>query len=115
MNVTIYHNPKCGTSRTTLSLLQEAGIELKIIEYLKDPVSRDELEALIEKMPSTVRDLIRTNGDLYKNLGLNDEKLNDEQLLDALLENPILMQRPVVESAKGVRICRPADTVKEIL
>ena len=115
MTVTIYHNPKCGTSRTTLAALQEAGQDPTIIEYLKTPLSRNELEALIEKMPSTVRELVRTSGDLYKELGLNNKSLSDEQLIDAIIAHPILMQRPVVETSKGVRICRPSATVNEIL
>ncbi|MEE9313613.1 MAG: arsenate reductase (glutaredoxin) [Rhizobiaceae bacterium] len=115
MTVTIYHNPKCGTSRTTLALLEDAGLNPTIIEYLKSPLSRKELEMLVKKMPTTVRELVRTSGDIYKELGLSDESLTDEQLIDAMIAHPILMQRPVVETSKGVRMCRPSTTVNEIL
>ncbi len=115
MSVTIYHNPKCGTSRTTLALLRDAGIEPTIIEYLKTPLTREKLESLVAKMPITLRELLRQRGTPFEELGLGDKSLSDSQLIDAMLEHPILMDRPVVETNKGVRLCRPAETVKEIL
>ncbi len=115
MPVTIYHNPKCGTSRNTLAILRDAGIEPTIIEYLKTPFTREKLESLVEKMPISLRDLMRQRGTPFEELGLGDESLSDAQLIDAMLKHPILMERPVVETDKGVRLCRPAETVKEIL
>jgi arsenate reductase len=115
MDATIYHNPRCGTSRNTLELLREAGIEPKVVEYLKAPPSRTRLKQLIKAAGLPVREAIRSKEPIYAELGLGDAKLSDEKLLDAMVEHPVLIQRPIVETKKGVRICRPAEIVREIL
>jgi arsenate reductase len=115
MNPTIYHNPACGTSRTTLALLNSLGYEPTVIEYLKTPPSRDTLAGLVKQAGLEVRDIIRQKEKLYVELGLNDASLTDEQLLDAMVDNPILINRPIVSTQLGVRLCRPADLVHEIL
>jgi arsenate reductase (glutaredoxin) len=113
--VVIYHNPKCGTSRTTLALIREAGIEPEVIEYLKTPPSREELVSLLERGGLAPRALIRAKESRYAELGLNDETLGDDALIDAMVANPILINRPLVATDKGVRLCRPAEVVHEIL
>ena len=115
MSVTIYHNPDCGTSRNTLGLIRNAGIEPTIIEYLKSPPSRDELVALIARAGLTVRQAIRQKDTPYEALRLADPALTDDQLLDAMLVHPILINRPFVVTAKGVRLCRPSELVLDIL
>jgi len=115
MNTTIYHNPKCGTSRTVLEQLHAAGIEPVVVEYLKNPPSRQTLAGLIRQSGLTVRQAIREKEPVYAELGLGDPGLSDEQLLDAMLENPILINRPFVTTAKGSRLCRPAEKLQEIL
>lgn len=115
MTVTIYHNPACGTSRNTLALIRNAGIEPVVIEYLTDPPSRDELTSLIARMGITVRDLLRRKGTPYDELGLDDATLGEDRLLDAMMAHPILINRPMVVSERGVRLCRPSETVLEIL
>jgi arsenate reductase (glutaredoxin) len=115
MNVTIYHNPQCGTSRNTLALIREAGIEPEVIEYLKSPPTRNTLSGLIDRAGIAVRDAMRDKGDLYAELGLADPALTDDQLLDAMIAHPILINRPLVSTPKGVRLCRPADRVLELL
>jgi arsenate reductase len=115
MSITIYHNPACGTSRTVMGILQDAGIQPNVIEYLKTPPTRQEMIDLLNELGMTPREIIRTKGNLYGDLGLADESLTDDQLLDALGENPILMERPIVKSPKGVRVCRPADRVRDLL
>ncbi|RZT04196.1 arsenate reductase [Duganella sp. CF402] len=115
MSVTIYHNPVCGTSRKTLEAIRATGVEPEIIEYVKTPPSRAKLQELIAKAGLTVRQAMRTKGDLYVELGLADESLSDEVLLDAMMANPILIERPLVVTAKGVRLCRPSELVQEIL
>jgi arsenate reductase len=115
MKATIYHNPGCGTSRNTLAMLREAGIAPEIVEYLRDPPSRKQLQALIRDAGLTVREALRTKGNLYEELGLADPKLTDDQLLDAMVANPILINRPFVVTPLGTRLCRPADKVHEIL
>lgn len=115
MTPTIYHNPKCGTSRTTLALLQELGFEPTVIEYLKTPPSRETLAGLASQAGVPLRDLIREKEALYTELGLADPSLTDEQLLDAMTENPILINRPIVVTSLGTRLCRPAELVREIL
>lgn len=115
MNPTIYHNPACGTSRTTLALLKSLGYEPTVIEYLKTPPSRDTLAGLVKQAGLEVRDIIRQKEKLYAELGLDDASLTDEQLLDAMVDNPILINRPIVSTQLGVRLCRPADLVHEIL
>ena len=113
--VTIYHNPQCGTSRNTLALIREAGIEPAVIEYLKDPPSRATLVSLIKRMGGGARPLLRERGTPYAELGLDDESLPEEKLIDAIIAHPILMNRPVVVTARGVRLCRPPEKVLEIL
>jgi len=114
-DVTIYHNPACGTSRNTLALIRNAGIEPAIVEYLKTPPSRAELMELIRKAGLSVREAIRVKGTPYHELGLDDPALTDDQLLDAMLEHPILINRPFVVTASGVRLCRPSEVVLDIL
>jgi arsenate reductase len=115
MDVTIYHNPNCGTSRNTLGLIRNTGIEPQIIEYLKTPPSRETLKELIAKAGLTVRGALREKGTPYAELGLDNPALTDEQLLDAMQAHPILMNRPIVVTSKGVRLCRPSDLVLDIL
>ncbi|TLP42803.1 arsenate reductase (glutaredoxin) [Cohaesibacter sp. CAU 1516] len=115
MAITIYHNPKCGTSRNVLAMIREAGIEPTIIEYLETPPSREELIALIAAMPIATRDLLRQKGTPYEELGLGDDSLTDEQLLDAMMTHPILINRPIVVSDKGTNLCRPSEKVLELL
>lgn len=114
-DVTIYHNPSCGTSRNTLAMIREAGIEPKVIEYLKTPPSKRQLRDLLRQMGIGVRDLLREKGTPYAELNLGDPKWSDDQLLDFIEQHPILMNRPVVVTPLGARLCRPAETVREIL
>jgi arsenate reductase (glutaredoxin) len=109
----IYHNPKCTTSRKTLDLLRDSGIEPKIVQYLKTPPSRDELVAMIRDAGIDVRGAVRKRESLYVELGLADA--SDDQLLDAMAEHPILIERPFVVTPKGTRLARPVDRVREIL
>lgn len=113
--VTIYHNPNCGTSRNVLGLIRNAGIEPTVIEYLKAPPDRQTLLGLIERMGIRVRELLRRKGSPYDELGLDDPELTDDQLIDAMLANPILINRPIVVTPLGVKLCRPSETVLEIL
>jgi arsenate reductase len=115
MDITIYHNPACGTSRNTLQYLRDQGIDPTVVEYLKTPPDRATLKSLLQRMDMKPGALIRRRGDLYASLGLDHPALTDDQLLDALLAHPILMERPIVVTPKGVRLCRPWETVKEIL
>jgi arsenate reductase (glutaredoxin) len=115
MSVTIYHNPDCGTSRNTLAMIRQSGIEPTVIEYLKTPPSRDKLKELISAMGSSVRSLLREKGTPYKELGLNDTMWTDEQLIDQMLAHPILINRPIVVTPKGVKLCRPSEAVLDIL
>jgi arsenate reductase len=115
MDVVIYHNPACGTSRNTLALIRQAGIEPHVIEYLKTPPSRDLLRSLLARMDLPVRALLRRKDTPYDDLGLDNPALSDDDLLDAILRQPILMERPVVATPLGVRLCRPSETVLEIL
>jgi arsenate reductase (glutaredoxin) len=115
MDVIIYHNPQCGTSRNTLGLIRNAGIEPHIIEYVKTPPTRLLLRQLIERMGVSVRDAIREKGTPYAELGLGDPSLSDDQLLDAMIAHPILINRPIVVTPLGVRLCRPSETVLDIL
>ncbi|RTL91437.1 arsenate reductase (glutaredoxin) [Ancylobacter aquaticus] len=114
-SVTIYHNPACGTSRNVLGLIRNAGIEPDIIEYLKTPPNRDELKALIARIGVPVRAVVRENGTPYAELGLGDPSLTDDDLLDAMMAHPILINRPIVVTPLGVRLCRPSETVLDIL
>ncbi len=113
--VTIYHNPACGTSRNTLALLRHAGIEPRVVEYLKTPPSGEELKALVKAMNISVRDLLREKGTPYAELQLGDPKWSDEQLLDFIEQHPILMNRPIVVTPLGTKLCRPSEAVLEIL
>ncbi len=113
--VTIYHNPACGTSRNVLGLIRNSGVEPRVIEYLKTPPSRDELAALIRRMGVPVRAVLREKGTPYAELGLDDQALTDEQLLDAMMAHPILINRPIVVTPLGVKLCRPSETVLDIL
>ncbi|WP_417677081.1 arsenate reductase (glutaredoxin) [Roseibium sp.] len=115
MTMTIYHNPKCGTSRNTLEMIRKAGVEPTVIEYLKTPPSRDELVSLIERMGLPVRDVLRQKGTPYDELGLGEDKWSDDELIDFMMEHPILINRPIVVSEKGVRLCRPSETVLDLL
>ena len=115
MDVIIYHNPDCGTSRNTLALIRNAGIEPQVIEYLKAPPSRMLLKQLIERMGVSVRAVIREKGTPYAELGLSDPNLTDDQLLDAMLAHPILINRPIVVTPWGVKLARPSEAVLDIL
>ncbi len=115
MDVIIYHNPDCGTSRNTLAMIRNAGIEPHVIEYLKTPPTRLLLRQLIGRMGLSVRDVIREKGTPYKELGLDDRSLSDEQLLDAMMAHPVLINRPIVVTPKGVRLCRPSEAVLDLL
>lgn len=113
--VTIFHNPDCGTSRNTLALIRHAGIEPRVVEYLKTMPSREEVRQLLSEMGIPVRDLLREKGTPYGELGLDDPKWTDDQLLDFMQQHPILMNRPVVRTALGTKLCRPSEAVLEIL
>ncbi|MGE4374016.1 MAG: arsenate reductase (glutaredoxin) [Xanthobacter sp.] len=115
MDVIIYHNPDCGTSRNTLAMIRNAGIEPHIIEYLKTPPSRQLLQQLILRMELSPRDVLREKGTAYAALGLEDPTLSDEALLDAMMAHPILINRPIVVSSKGVKLCRPSERVLDLL
>jgi len=113
--VTVYHNPQCGTSRNVLAHIRAAGIEPRVIEYLKDPPTRERLVELVRKMGIPVRALLRQKGTPYDELGLGDPALTDDQLLDAMMAHPILINRPIVETPAATRLCRPSETVLELL
>ena len=115
MDVIIYHNPKCGTSRNTLAMIRQSGEEPEIIEYLKTPPSREKLVELIAAMGIAPRDLLRRKGTPYDELGLDDPKWSDDRLIDFMVEYPILMNRPVVVSPLGAKLCRPSEAVLDIL
>jgi arsenate reductase (glutaredoxin) len=115
MDVIIYHNPDCGTSRNTLGMIRNAGIEPHVIEYLKTPPARALLKQLIERMGLTARCVLREKGAPFDDLGLADPTLTDDQLLDAMMAHPILINRPIVVTPKGVRLCRPSEAVIELL
>jgi arsenate reductase len=115
MIVTIYHNPECGTSRNTLAMIRNAGIEPTVIEYLQNPPSRETLKAMIADAGLGVREAIREKGTPFDALGLGDPDLRDDQLLDAMLEHPILINRPFVITPIGTQLCRPSEVVLDIL
>lgn len=115
MTITIYHNPACGTSRNTLAMIRQSGEEPTVIEYLKTPPSRERLVELIAAIGAPVRDIMRQKGTPYEELGLDDAAVTDAQLIDAMLAHPILINRPIVETPKGTRLCRPSEVVLEIL
>ncbi len=114
-NITIYHNPACGTSRNTLAMIRASGIEPEVIEYLKNPPSRARLLELIAMMGCSARDILREKGTPYLELGLNDTDLPEGALIDAMLQHPVLINRPIVVTAKGVKLCRPSELVLTIL
>lgn len=115
MTVTIYHNPACGTSRNTLAMIRQSGVEPVVIEYLKTPPSRQKIIELANAMGVPLRALLREKGTPYAELGLGDTALTDDVLLDAIEKHPILLNRPIVETPKGVCLCRPSEVVLEIL
>lgn len=115
MSVTIYHNPACGTSRNTLAMIRNAGIEPTVIEYLTTPPDRDTLRALVARSGQPLRSFIREKGTPYADLGLDDPALGDEALLDAMLAHPILINRPIVVTPLGVALCRPSEKVLDLL
>lgn len=114
-DITIYHNPRCGTSRKTLEMIRDHGTEPRIVEYLKTPPQRAELVAIIAASGLPLRELIRSKEAIYTELGLADPNLSDDALIDAMLAHPILINRPIVVTPKGTRLCRPAEVVLEIL
>lgn len=114
-DITIWHNPDCGTSRNTLAMIRNAGIEPHVVEYLKTPPTRDKLVALIAAAGLAPRDVLRAKGTLYEGLSENDPAFADEALLDAMMQHPILINRPLVETPLGVRLCRPSEVVLDIL
>ncbi len=114
-DITIFHNPACGTSRNVLAMIRNSGSEPRIVEYLKTPPSRDELSALIKAMGIGVRDLLRRKGTPYDEMGLDDARWTDEQLVELMLQHPILINRPIVVTPLGVRLCRPSEAVLDLL
>ncbi|KFB08626.1 arsenate reductase (glutaredoxin) [Nitratireductor basaltis] len=115
MSAIIYHNPKCGTSRNVLAMLQEAGEDVTVIEYLKEPPTRERLVQLLAEMQITPRQLLRQKGTPYDELGLGEDKWSNDQLIDFMMEHPILINRPIVVTEKGAKLCRPSETVLELL
>ncbi|WP_020086513.1 arsenate reductase (glutaredoxin) [Hyphomicrobium zavarzinii] len=115
MSITIYHNPACGTSRNTLAMIRQSGEEPRVVEYLVTPPSREELAALIRAMGIPVRDLLRRKGTPYDALGLDDPKWTDDELIDFMMAHPILINRPIVVTPLGTRLCRPSEAVIDIL
>lgn len=115
MKATIFHNPMCGTSRKTLDILRDSGCDVRVREYLKNPPTRDELKALYKRAGITPREGLRAKEQLADELGLKRSDVTDEEILDAMVQHPILIERPLVETAHGVRLCRPQDVVREIL
>ena len=115
MGVTIYHNPGCGTSRNVLAMIRERGVEPEVVEYLKHPPGRKRLVELIAAMGVPVRAVLRSKGGLYEELGLADAKWSDDQLIDFMVAHPVVMERPIVVSEKGVRLCRPKELVLEVV
>lgn len=114
-NITIYHNTGCGTSRNTLEIIRNSGIEPQIIEYLKTPPSRAELVTLIAAIGKPVRDVLRRKESLYEKLDLDNPKWSDDELIDFMIANPILINRPIVVTPLGTRLCRPSESVQDIL
>jgi arsenate reductase len=115
MNVTIYHNPLCGTSRKTLEIIRESGFEPTVVEYLKTPPARAELKSLYQKAGISPREGLRAKEPIAEELGLTRSDVSDDEILDAMMKHPILINRPLVATDKGVRLCRPQDLVREIL
>ena len=114
-DIVIYHNPACGTSRNTLAMIRNAGVEPHVVEYLKTPPSRAMLVSLIERMALTPRALLREKGTPFAELGLADPSLGDEAIIDAMMDHPILINRPIVVAPLGVKLCRPSETVLDLL
>ncbi len=114
-DIIVYHNPACGTSRNTLAMIRQSGVEPTVIEYLKTPPSRDELRALVAAMGISARALLRKKGTPYEQLGLDDPKWTDEDLIGFMLQHPVLINRPIVVTPKGAKLCRPSETVLDIL
>jgi arsenate reductase len=114
-SITIYHNPQCGTSRNTLALIRNSGVEPRVVEYLKTPPSRDELKSLVAALGLPVRELLRRKGTPFDELGLDSAHWSDDELLDFIVAHPILMNRPVVRTPLGTRLCRPSEAVLDIL
>lgn len=114
-DVTIFHNPACGTSRNVLGLIEKAGLAPEVVLYLKTPPSREQLVALIAKMGVPVRAILREKGTPFAELGLGDPAKTDDELIDAIVAHPILLNRPIVVTAKGAKLCRPAETVLDLL
>ena len=115
MTVTIYHNPACGTSRNTLAMIRQSGEDPVVVEYLKDPPTREQLVELLHRMDMSPRQLLREKGTPYAELGLADPKWTDDELIDFMMAHPILINRPIVVTPKGVALCRPSETVLGIL
>jgi arsenate reductase len=115
MRATIYHNPACGTSRKTLEILRNQGADVTVVEYLKTPPSREELKRLYDRAGISPREGLREKESLAEELGLTGAEVTDDQILDAMMEHPILIQRPLVETDKGVRLCRPQEEVRQLL
>jgi len=115
MSITIYHNPKCGTSRNTLALIRNSGVEPEVIEYLQTPPSKAVLQELIAAMQVPVREVMRQKESIYSELQLDDAKWSDEELIDQMLAHPILINRPIVVTSMGVKLCRPSEVVLDIL
>lgn len=115
LQVKIYHNPRCGTSRKVLAAIRDAGIEPEVVEYLKTPPSKSELKSLLRDLKMQPRDLVRSGQKEYKAARLDDAKLATDEIIDAMLAHPVLINRPIVVSAKGTRLCRPADRVRDLL
>ena len=115
MTVTIFHNPKCGTSRNTLAMIRASGEEPVIVEYVQNPPTRDRLVGLLAAMSVTPRELLREKGTPYADLGLSDPKWTDDELIDFMMAHPILINRPIVETPRGTRLCRPSELVLDIL
>jgi len=115
MTVTIYHNPACGTSRNTLAMIRASGEEPVVIEYLKNPPTREKLESLIDAMGISARDLLRAKEPIYHELGLDEFAWGDGELIDFMMAHPILINRPIVETPKGTRLCRPSELVLDLL
>ena len=115
MKATIYHNPACGTSRKTLEILEQEGVDTKVVEYLKTPPSKEELKRLYDRAGITPREGLRAKEQLAQDLDLVEGHVSDDAILDAMVANPILINRPIVETEKGVRLCRPQEQVREIL
>ena len=115
MKVTIYHNPACSTSRKALAILREKGLETEVVEYLKTPPARPTLLDLLARMEMTPRDILRRSGTPYDELGLGDPSLDDEAILEAIERHPILIQRPIVVSPLGARLCRPLERIHDVL